>query len=405
VPYGALAGTVPKLRCGGGNARADLSSWPVLRCLLSLLFADRAAATARTHSGSASAACAEAGTEAHGAGQPVLGFGIWPSRWRFLPRHPGGQSRAQCAATGSVGAAPRTMVSWAAVETEFESCKSESKKEHIMTTKIETALGEIKLYAHREQELLHQKSEKQIELQDAQRLGGEALLDGDTTDDAIDTVRRLQLQLWQIESALCGCRQRRLAAIAEKVTAEVAGLRQRASEARQQAEAIQAKTAPLLASLKELEGVPHAPQGVSHSANAASLAGIFDGQAGEIERRGVPRHGHIEIDSAIFSMDEIVDAVLQQSVDGPSASDVISWVDAQPKSATFAGNPTTCRLSWDMTAGGILPAAYIRTLPQPRAVAPPEEAPVPTGGRLVSVDQFFGHAARPRRDQREEQSA
>jgi hypothetical protein len=274
-----------------------------------------------------------------------------------------------------------------------------------MQTKIETALAEIKMYGHRETELLNQKSEKQKQLKTAEQAGGEALLDGDTTDDAIEAVRRLQMQLWQIDSALSGCRARRLAAVQQRHDAEIQELRERAAAARADAEKITVQTTPLLAQLKTLEARDHVPQGQSESARLFSMSRLLDQSAAEMERRGIAHHGHIEVDSAIFSMDEIVDAILQQPVDGPDARTVIDWVEAQPKSATFAGNSTTCRLTWDMTAGGILPASYVRLSPQPRAVAPPEEAPVPAGSRLVSVDQFFGHAARPRRDNREEQSA
>ena len=133
---------------------------------------------------------------------------------------------------------------------------------------------------------------------------------------------------------------------------------------------------------------------MAQSANAANMAGLLERQAAEMQRRGIPRHGHIEVDS-IFSMDEILDAVLHQAVDVPSAAEVIAWVESQPKAATFAGNSTTCRMSWDMTAGGILPASYVRLSPQPRAVAPQEEAPPPANSQLRTPSQFFGVAARP----------
>ena len=91
---------------------------------------------------------------------------------------------------------------------------------------------------------MNQKTEKQIELKAAERLGGDALLDG-AANDSIERAVRLQVELRQIDLAITRCRAKRLAAVQEKLDAEVADLRQRAAEARQQAEAITAKTTPL----------------------------------------------------------------------------------------------------------------------------------------------------------------
>ncbi len=258
---------------------------------------------------------------------------------------------------------------------------------------VEVAVDHIRNFAEKEIALLQQQGVKREELATAESAAGDQYLESSTTI-GVDAVLRIQAEIAAINRAIGSCRQKRLQAIQAKLDAEVEALRARAAGSRRQAEELTIRARPHLDALREIEGVDHVPQGMAQSASAASMSRLLDGQAAEMERSGIPRHGHIQIDSEIFSLDEIVMAVLEQAVDTPSASDVITWVEAQPKSSTFAGNPTTCRMSWDMTSGGITASSYIRTIPQPVVAAPQEEAP-PANNRLRTPNQFFGHAAPP----------
>ncbi len=300
-------------------------------------------------------------------------------------------------------------------------------------TNIDTAVSEIHVYAHRELQLLNQKTEKQHALKAAERLGGDALLDGDA-NDSIDLAVRLQVELRQIDMAITSCRARRLAAVEHRLACEVQELRERAATARQQAEAITAKTKEHLAALREIEGVDHTPQGTPQSASAANMAGLLERQAAEMERRGIRRDRQLHVDN-VRSTDDLLIAVLQDASDGPSATEVLRWHGLIDPDSVFRDRERAYRLNWldgviDYASSfahvdslrPVLPISGTFTTdaadknqgrfraplsmqppkmpapaasPEPLVAAPPEpEAPAPTGSRVVSVDEFFGYSPR-----------
>jgi hypothetical protein len=262
-----------------------------------------------------------------------------------------------------------------------------------MQTNIEAAMAEIKMYGHRETELLNQKSEKQKQLKTAEQAGGDALLDGDN-NDSIERAVRLQVELRQIDMAIGSCRARRLAAVQAKLDAEIAEFRRRAVEARQQSAEITSRSAPLLASIKEIEGVDYVPQVMPQSAHAASRAGALEREAQQRESRGIERHGNVQIDG-VLSIDEIALAVLEVAADGPTAAEVIRWVETREHRDQFDKHRISVRISW--ADGAITAGSYIRLLEplETPAAATPEEVPPPANSQLRTPSQFFGHAARP----------
>jgi hypothetical protein len=262
-----------------------------------------------------------------------------------------------------------------------------------MTTNIETAVGEIKQYAHRELDLLRQKSEKQIELKSAEQAGGDALLDGDN-NDSIERAVRLQVELRQIDMAIGSCRARRLAAVQQKLDGEIQEFRARSVEARQQAADITTRTRPHLDALREIEGVDYVPQVMPQSAHAASRAGALEREAQQRESRGIERHGNVQIDG-VLSIDEIALAVLEVAADGPTAAEVIRWVETREHRDQFDKHRLSVRISW--ADGAITAGSYIRLLEplETPAAATPEEVPPPANSQLRTPSQFFGHAARP----------
>jgi vacuolar-type H+-ATPase subunit I/STV1 len=259
-----------------------------------------------------------------------------------------------------------------------------------MQTKIETAMAEIKTYGHREVQLLIQKAAKQIELAAAEQAGGDALLDGDA-DDSVERAIRLHTELRQIDLAITSCRARRLAAVEARHRIDVEQLRQRATDARVESQGILAKCESHLAALRELEGVDFTAAGLAASARLTSMAQLLDAQASNLERHA-PLNGHAHLDGT-FTNDELALAVVSDSSIGPSASEVLAWIQTRDPAVRDNTAPRSVRISW--SNGVIDQASYLGALPQPRPAAPVEE-PVPSAtSRLRTANQFFGHAAPP----------
>jgi hypothetical protein len=303
-----------------------------------------------------------------------------------------------------------------------------------MTNAIETATSRIRDCGQKELQLLRELRVKQAELAAAEQSAGDQYLESSTTG-GVDSVLRIQAEIAAIGRAINSCRARRLQAVEQKLAAEIQELRERAGASRQQADSIHAKTAPLLASLKEIEGVNHVPQGTSHSSNAASMAGLLERQAADLEQRGIRRDRQIHVDN-VRSSDDLVIAVLEDASDGPSAVEILRWCELCDPNGAFSDRERSYRLT---VVDGVIdyassyaqvdslrpalpingtfttdaadrnqgrfrapismrppkrpaPAAPVAP-PEPPAAAPPETE-APTGGQLVSVDQFFGHAAR-----------
>ena len=270
-----------------------------------------------------------------------------------------------------------------------------------MTTNIQSAVAEIKVYANRELQLLDQKAQKQIELEIAERRGGDALLDGDN-NDSIERVVRLQVELRQIDLAIISCRARRLAAIEAKHSIEIANYRERASAAREQADAIGAKSQSPLDTLRALEGCAFMPNGTPESSRLRALANSLESMASQQEGAGIARHGNVHLTGPVEA-DEVVLAVLEFAADGPSAQQIRDWFAGHDQHAQFASHRLHVYLVW--SAGQIDGATsriqVLESLTPPAAAPPVPEAPADTG-RLISPNQFFGYEPKPRRIAREE---
>ncbi len=225
-----------------------------------------------------------------------------------------------------------------------------------------------------------------------------------------------------------------MAAVEQRLACEVQELRERAATSRQQAEAITAKTKEHLAALREIEGVDHVPQGMAQSASAANMAGLLERQAAEMQRRGIRRDRQLHVDNVRSTADLLI-AVLQDASDGPSAVEVLRWCELSDPNGAFGNRERAYRLNWldsvidystsfaqvdslrpalpisgtfttdaaDKNQGRFRAPISMQPPRKPAPAAPPEspvaappepEAPAPTGGRLVSVDEFFGYSAR-----------
>ena len=192
-----------------------------------------------------------------------------------------------------------------------------------MTNATEEATAAIKQLAAREIGLLSEQIAKKEQLAVAEANAGDAYLESSTTI-GVDAVLRIQSEIAAIGRAITSCRGKRLAAVQAKLDAEVADLRQRAATARQQAEAITAKTKEHLAALRDIEGVDHTPQGTPHSASAANMAGLLERQAAEMERRGIRRDRQLHVDNVRSTADLLI-AALEDPSDGPSAVEILRW--------------------------------------------------------------------------------
>ena len=301
-----------------------------------------------------------------------------------------------------------------------------------METNVEVAVANIRKFAAREIDLIRDQITQREELVVVEATAGDQYLESSTTG-GVDAVLRIQAEIAAIGRAITSCRARRLAAVEHRLACEVQELRERAATARQQAEAITAKTKEHLAALRDIEGVDHTPQGTPHSASAANMAGLLERQAAEMERRGIRRDRQLHVDN-VRSTDDLLIAVLQDASDGPSATEVLRWHGLIDPDSVFRDRERAYRLNWldgviDYASSfahvdslrPVLPISGTFTTdaadknqgrfrapismqpprkpapaapPEPPAAAPPEpEAPAP-GSRLVSVDEFFGYSAR-----------
>jgi hypothetical protein len=305
--------------------------------------------------------------------------------------------------------------------------------------------NDVELYANKELELMASLQEAAGKVSDAERNAGDSILDGESTDAAMDAIVRAKAQVAALEGAIRACRVRRLAAIESKIAAEVADLRKRASEAREEYARIANKAARHLKALQELEGcqfVPavtlYTPVAVTQSGRLGSLAAALEDRAAKLEAAGIPDSGSVQLDG-VTSATELASAILRHPSDGPSAAEAFSWAAACDKLDRFAHHPRSFRVSWK---GGVIdfgdsftqvaalapqgeissytghplapdlnratfrapastqpkprPAKMVAPAPEPPA-APLPETPTPAPGHLITVAAYLGHDSRPHR--------
>jgi hypothetical protein len=303
---------------------------------------------------------------------------------------------------------------------------------------------ELEKYANKELELMASLQEAAGKVSDAERSAGDSILDGESTDAAVDAIVRAKAQVAALEGAIRACRIRRLAAIEAKIASEVADLKKRAGEAREEHERIAAKSARHLKALQELEGcqfVPAAtlfnPVVTTNSGRLAALAHGLEDQAARMEAAGIPDSGSVQLDD-VASVNDLAAAILKHPSNGPSAAETLAWAAACDPLHRFGTHARSYRVSWKAGVisyadsytqvpalaptgetsiytgrplGPDLNRATFRApasmQPKPRPVktapvveppaAPLPEAPAPEPGRLISVGAYLGDESRPHR--------
>ena len=300
-------------------------------------------------------------------------------------------------------------------------------------------------YAAKELELLARFHDAAGKVADAERNAGDSILDGESTDAAMNAIVRARAQVAAIEGAIRGCRARRLVAIESKIAAEAADLRKRAGEARAEQERIATKAGRRLKALRELEGCkympvpgPFIPASIPQSSRLASQASSLADQAAHLEAAGIPDSGSVQLDD-VTSTADLAAAILKHPSDGPSAADIHAWAALCDPLDRFGTHPRSFRVSRadgvmnfadsfiqvpDLAPQGDISIYTGRRLapdlnratfrapvtmqPSPRTVkiaAPvPEpstalpESPASAPGRLISVAAYLGHESRPHQE-------
>jgi len=307
-------------------------------------------------------------------------------------------------------------------------------------------MTDLEKYAVKELELLASLRDAAGKIADAERSAGDSILDGESTDAAVDAIVRARAQVAALEGAIRSCRARRLKAIESKIAAEAADLRKRAAEAHAEQERIAAKAGRHLKALRELEGCeyiavsnPYVPASIPQSSRLASLAASLEDQAAQLETAGIPDSGSVQLDD-VTSTADLAAAILKHPSDGPSAADIHAWAALCDPLDRFGTHPRSFRVSW---AGGAMnfadsfiqvpdlapqgdisiytgrrlapdlnratfrapvslqpkprPAKNVAPTPEPPA-APSPEPPAPNPGRLISVAAYLGHESHPRQE-------
>jgi hypothetical protein len=306
---------------------------------------------------------------------------------------------------------------------------------------------ELEKYANKELELMASLQEAAGKVSDAERSAGDSILDGESTDTAMEAIVRAKAQMAALEGAIRACRARRLAAIEAKLAAEVADLKKRAGEAREEHERIATKAARHLKALQELEGCQYMPAATvympggaaTNSGRLAALAHGLEDQAAHLEAAGVPDSGSAQLDD-VASVNDLASAILRHPSDGPSAAEALSWAAACDTLDRFGTHARSYRVSWkagvisyadsftqvaalapqgeisiytgrqlgpDMNRATFRAPASMQ--PKPRAAkivapapeppaAPLPEAPAPAPGHLITVASYLGYDSRPHRE-------
>jgi hypothetical protein len=299
-------------------------------------------------------------------------------------------------------------------------------------------------YAAKELELMASLKDAAGKVSEAERNAGDSILDGASTEAAMDAIVRAKAQVGAIEGAIRACRIRRVEAIEAGIAAEVADLRKRAGEEREEQKRIASKAERHLKALQELEGcqfVPavttYTPVAVTQSGRLAGQAHALEDRAAHLEAAGVPDSGSAQLDDVV-SVNDLAGTILRHPSDGPSAAEAFAWAAACDTLDRFGNHRRNYRVTWN---GGVIdfaqsytqvaafaPTGEISTYtgrplppdlnratfrapasmqPKPRPVkvaaavveapAALPEPPAPAPGRLITVGAYLGDESRPHR--------
>jgi hypothetical protein len=220
-------------------------------------------------------------------------------------------------------------------------------------------------WAKKEVALLHRKSEIKNVIAVAESTAAVAMLDDDEPAGAsatIATFDRARAEIRALEGAVAGCRTRRLDAIRAQRADEAAKYRREAADKMKEARSIDTRVQKLLTQVIELEGCAFQASSTPNSSRLRAEAEALEREAQDMDARGVPDWGMIDIEAATTA-DEVVTAALLYPADGPSAEQVQKWLADCEASAVkrcasgFGHHSRRVRVEWD--SNGIKPASYI----------------------------------------------
>jgi alpha-D-ribose 1-methylphosphonate 5-triphosphate synthase subunit PhnG len=262
-----------------------------------------------------------------------------------------------------------------------------------MTTNIEhTATTPLRALAIQELKLLDELGEARAQADAAEGASGAAYLNGDGSLLAESV--RLRSLVAMIGHALAALRRQRRETIQQQIDAECQSLRERARGLRAEAEQIAGQAAPLLEQLGHLQEAEYRPLAVSRSDRLLGTVSELEARASELQRRGVPTAGNVQLDGS-YSDEQIAIQALEHPSDGPTAQQLLDWIAAQPRHAEFARHRLSVRLTWQGPEIARGPLNYVRLL-EPLQMPQPPQPEEPAGNRILP-DAYLGGSARPRR--------
>ena len=220
----------------------------------------------------------------------------------------------------------------------------------------------IDYWASRELTLTRRRLALQNSLTDVELAAGTALLDAESDEVSIgaslDLLERAHAEIRALDVAIRAARSRRLESIRSKRAAEAKALRRDAASKREEAQSISKKTAELLAEISGLQGVNY-PLSLLSQNPATGIwdcprgpqleneAGNLESRAADLERAEVRRDGMLDLEN-VADLDQVVRAVLEFEADGPTAADVLAWLEAVLRRAPQIADHQIdcCRLVW-----------------------------------------------------------
>jgi hypothetical protein len=190
--------------------------------------------------------------------------------------------------------------------------------------------------AQKELEIFQQLKAKQLAITQLEQAIGERFLDGTPDAAATTEAARIRVELAGLENATLSLRAMRAGVLERHCQRRGDELRKQASALQKEIDAIAAKSAELLAQLGALEhcqmvsvpgasdtGLPSTPRSVLLMRQILNL----QDQAMDIESKAESNSGAVDLEEATTN-DAAVLAVLQHASIGPSAAEVMAWLES-----------------------------------------------------------------------------
>ncbi len=216
--------------------------------------------------------------------------------------------------------------------------------------------ADVEKWAVKELSLMRQQRDAAARIAALEVNAGDALLDaegeGEPGTAPIDAVVRARAEAAAIAAAIGSCRLRRLQAIQAKRVGAAAEFRGQALALRRQLDVLEQKTAKLMQTLGELQGMPFSASptptapGIPLSQLLLNKIQAAESQSSSLEGE-LPRAGTVDVEDAT-GVEALVAAALRVDAEAPTTASILEWAASVERQAKrdFGRQPRRYRLVW-----------------------------------------------------------